>query len=42
MPKTDISSTYIRKQLKEHKEIYPYVPMEVFNYILKRNLYDGF
>ena len=42
MPKTDVSSTYIRKQLKEHKEIYPYVPMEVFNYILKRNLYDGF
>lgn len=38
-PILNISSTKIRKCVRENKEIYDYVPMEVYDFIAQNNLY---
>lgn len=38
-PIIEISSTMIRKMIKENKNVYPMLPPEVFNYIDGSNLY---
>lgn len=38
-PILEISSTFIREELKNNKNIRPFVPVEVYEYIKEKNLY---